>query len=460
MKRIIYFLILLATLSSCKDEETAFQPAVGAEAFSFKPMPGGAIMHFKFPADKDLMGLNIRYKDYAGHDILRTSSALKDSVVLEGFNEAKQNVPAEVRFVKRDGEESAPIAVSFSTEDSAPYAFFNNVKVLSGWNGFSILTDNTTNAKGMAHIYYLGTDPLSGQPDTILIKTVNITEGKDTLNFELKQKSEDNTIVIRTEDYRGYMVREQAWSHVKAYNTDKLEKSNFDFYFDKSVERPDYCMGEKYLFDGELKGIDFFDQYQKEGSKAAIKRNCFLAGPQAWGDPMYIDMHQNRLTAEVRFYTPLNVRSYFDWCYGNTTIDNYYTLFKNGYYIDKLPCSVDVYAAKDDNGTAGNWDEKAWVKVASYDQDPDIETRERWIANAVGNINAIDTKAEAEEADSVYMPLKLLCEQGEGYRYLKIVVNKTYNDIDNMMSWSQGTSINAAHYFLLQELEVWTKKDE
>ena len=175
---------------------------------------------------------------------------------------------------------------------------------------------------------------------------------------------------------------------------------------------------------------------------------------------MYIDMHQNRLTAEVRFYTPLNVRSYFDWCYNNTTVDNYYTLFKNGYYIDKLPCSVDVYAAKDDNGTAGNWDEKAWVKVASYDQDPDIETRERWIANAVGNINAIDTKAEAEEADSVYMPLKLLCEQGEGYRYLKIVVNKTYNDIDNMMSWSQGTSINAAHYFLLQELEVWTKKDE
>lgn len=171
------------------------------------------------------MGLNIRYKDYAGHEILRTSSALKDSVVLEGFNEAKQNVPAEVRFVKRDGEESAPIAVSFSTEDSAPYAFFNNVKVLSGWNGFSILTDNTTNAKGMAHIYYLGTDPLSGQPDTILIKTVNITEGKDTLNFELKQKSEDNTIVIRTEDYRGYMVREQAWSHVKAYNTDKLGKA-------------------------------------------------------------------------------------------------------------------------------------------------------------------------------------------------------------------------------------------
>ncbi len=87
----------------------------------------------------------------------------------------------------------------------------------------------------MAHIYYLGTDPLSGQPDTILIKTVNITEGKDTLNFELKQKSEDNTIVIRTEDYRGYMVREQAWSHVKAYNTDKPREKQFRLLLRQSL---------------------------------------------------------------------------------------------------------------------------------------------------------------------------------------------------------------------------------
>lgn len=457
MKKIIYFLFLALAMTGCKDEDYAFQPSVGSEAFSFKANPGGAIMYYNFPKDNDLMGLNIRYKDYAGKEILRSASALSDSLVLEGFNEAKENVPAEVRFVKRNGEESQPIAVSFSTQDSAPYAFFNHVQVLSGWNGFSVLTDNSSNAKGLAHIYYLGTDPLSGKPDTILIKSFNITEGKDTMNFELKQKSDINTIFIRTEDYRGYMVREEKWDNIASYNTGKLDKSKFDFYFDKSIEEPTYSFGEKYLFDGELKGLDYYDQYKQNRYDAYQRRNLFLAGPKACGDPMYIDMHNNKLTAEVRIYTPLNVR--YDWA-GDEKTDNYYALFRNGYLVDKLPCSVDVYAAKDDHDNAGNWETKNWVKVASFEQDPNIETSERWNANATGNKNYLDTKAEAEKADSVYLSLKLLCNQGEGYRYLKIIVNKTYNDIDNYISWQFGTSLNAAKYFIMQEMEIWTKRED
>lgn len=457
MKKIIYFLFLALAFTACKDEDNAFQPSVGAEAFSFKATPGGAIMYYNFPQDKELMGLNIRYKDYAGKEILRSASALSDSLLLEGFNEAKQNIPAEVRFVKRNGEESQAIAVNFSTEDSAPYAFFNNVQVLSGWNGFSVLTDNAKNAKGMAHIYYLGTNPLSGQPDTILIKSFNISEGKDTMNFELKQKADLNTIIIRTEDYRGYMVREEKWDNIASYNTDKLDKSKFDFYFDKSVEEPEYSMGEKYLFNGDLKGLDYYDMYKQDRQKAYRNRNLFLAGPEAWGDPMYIDMHKNELTAEVRIYTPLNVRT--DWA-GDEDLDSYFTLFRNSYYIDKLPCSVDVYAAKDDNQGAGNWKSKQWVKVASYDQDPDTEGSSRWIAGTTGRSNFLQDKDAAEKADSVYMPLKLLCDQGEGYRYLKIVVNNTYNDIDNDSYWLYGTSLNTAKYFIIQELEIWTKKED
>lgn len=457
MRKIIYFLFLALAMTGCKDEDNAFQPLVGSEAFSFKANPGGAIMYYNFPKDNNLMGLNIRYKDYAGKEILRSASALSDSLVLEGFNEAKENVPAEVRFVKRNGDESQPIAVSFNTQDSAPYAFFNHVQVLSGWNGFSVLTDNSTNAKGLAHVYYLGTDPLSGQPDTILLKSFNITEGKDTMNFELKQKSEVNTIVIRTEDYRGYMVREEKWDNIASYNTDKLDKSKFDFYFDKSIEDPTYSFGEKYLFDGELKGIDFYDRYKQDRRDACQRRSLFMAGPEAWGDPMYIDMHSNKLTAEVRIYTPLNVRN--SWASDETT-DNYYSLFRNGFLVDKLPCSIDVYAAKDDHGNAGNWEAKNWVKVSTYDQDPDIETSNRWNANATGDNHYLATKAEAEKADSVYLSLKLLCDQGEGYRYLKIVVNKTYNDIDNQSSYYIGTSLNAAKYFIMQEMEIWTKKED
>lgn len=452
MKKAIYFLFLLLAMTSCKDEETAFKPAIGADAFTFKSIPGGAVMRYAFPADNDLMGLNIRYKDYAGHEILRSASAQSDSVLLEGFNQAQQNVQAEVRLVKRNGDESNPIPVTFSTEDSAPYAFFDHVQVKSGWNGFSVLTDNSSNASGLAHIYYLGTDPLSGKPDSILVSTINITEGKDTLNFQLKQLKDLNTIIIRTEDYRGYMVREEKWDNIAAYNTVRLDPSKFDFYFDKSVENEQCLLGKKYLFDGELKGETYFKNYEKYMNQAANMYNMFLAGPEALDDPMYIDMRKNYLTSEVRLYTALYVRQYY-WAYSNGP---YYPLFRNNYYVDKVPCYVEVFAAKDDNGSAGNWDQKHWVSVAKVNQDPDLADSYRWNAKAWGYSNRIKSYKDAVNADSVYMPLTLLCDQDDGYRYLKIVVHKTFNYNGGSPF---GKSLNAANYFVLQELEVWTKKE-
>lgn len=454
MKKAIYFLFLLLAITSCKDEETAFKPTVGTDAFTFKAVPGGAVMRFAFPADNDLMGLNIRYKDYAGHEILRSASAQSDSILLEGFNQAQQNVQAEVRLVKRNGDESNPIPVTFSTEDSAPYAFFDHVQVKSGWNGFSVLTDNTSNASGLAHIYYVGTDPLSGKPDSILVKTINITEGKDTLNFHLKQLKDLNTIIIRTEDYRGYMVREEKWDNIAAYNTVRLDPAKFDFYFDKSVEDEQCLLGEKYLFDGELKGETFFKHFEKYSYSGANYYNMFLAGPEALDDPMYIDMHKDYLTSEVRLYTALNVRKY-NWAYSGGT---YYTLFRNNYYVDKVPCYVELYAAKDDKGPAGDWDKKDWKLVAKVNQDPDLDDSYRWNAKAWGNNTQIKSYEDALKADPVYMPLTLQSDdQGDGYRYLKIVVHKTFNYNDG---YPFGPSLNAAKYFVLQELEVWTKKED
>ena len=446
-------MLFTMVITSCKDEESAFQPGIGTEAFSFNPTPGGAVMRYKIPADKDLMGLNIRYKDYAGKEILRSASSLSDSLVLEGFNEAKENIPAEVRLVKRNGEESEPISVSFSTKDSAPYAFFDNVQVKSGWNGFSVITKNDfTNAKGLAHVYYLGTDPLSHQPDTILLTTFNITEGSDTMNFALKQKADLNTIVIRTEDYRGYMVREKVWDNVASYNTAKLDPSKFDFYCDKSIEDEEYELGKKYLFDGDLKGMSYYDNADKIGREPACeKMDAFLAGPEAWGEPMYIDLRKNTITAEVRFYTPL----YFNRLWTRSSSNPYYTLFRQDVYVDKLPCNVEVYAAKDDHGTASNWDAKNWVKVASYKQAPDIDNDKRWCANAIGGKNFLRLKTDLEAADSVFLSLKLLCDgQEDGYRYLKVVVNETYDDND---SWTGP--LNTAKYFFMQEMEVWTRKE-
>ncbi len=456
MKKIIYFLLFLTCLTACKEEENTFQPAIGSEAFSFKPTSGGAIMHYRLPADKDIMGLNIRYKDFQGKGILRSASALCDSMELVGFNKAEENIPAEVRLVKRNGEESTPIAVTFSTNDSAPYAFFDNLRVTSGWNGFAVLTDNPSNATGMAHVFYLGKNPLTGEADTILVSSFNITSGKDTLNFSLQQKSDVNTIIVRTEDYRGYMVREESYPNIASYNTQKLNPEKFDFFFDKTIENADERLGKEYLFDGDTKGITYFDDERNNKHY-----NMFLAGPEAMGIPMYIDMHDNKLTAEVRMYAMINISR------GIGISGNYNRLFQGLYYADKLPCKVEVYAAKDDHGTAGNWDSKQWEKVSSYTQDPDVDCSARWCANCFGDFISnsfygYSKKTDVESADSIYLPLNLLCEgQGEGYRYLKIVVNDVYNLSEEETGYGFGRKVfNAAKYFALQELEIYTKKED
>lgn len=434
-------------LSACKDEENTFQPTIGSEAFTFKPIAGGSIMHYKLPADKDIAGINVRYKNFAGKDVLRSSSALLDSIKLIGFNEAKENVNAEVRLVKRNGEESAPIAVNFSTKDSAPWAFFNKVEVKSGWNGFSITTDNPQNATGMAHVFYLGTNPLTGEPDTVLIKSFNLEEGKDTLVFNIKQKREENTIVIRTEDFSGYMVREEVYPNIASYNTKKLAKSNFDFYCDKSVEDEEGMLGQKYLFDGDIKGTNYYIDSDDDHFRT------FIAGPDAFGKPMYIDMHKNYLTAQISLYAWQAIYRHLGG------IGSKYSVLWKSTYDNKLPCNIDVYAAKDDENGASNWDNKQWTRVGSYKQDPEIEASSRWCNNCYCNyISEYHTKEESMKGDSIPLNIVFPAEgQGEGYRYLKIVVNNTYNSM--IKFWNSSRWANLNQYVTFHELELYTKED-
>lgn len=114
----------------------------------------------------------------------------------------------------------------------------------------------------------------------------------------------------------------------------KLEKDNFDFYCEKSIENEEGMMGVKYLFDGEKKGGNYFIDSDENHYRT------FVAGPNATGAPMYIDMHKNHLTAQVSLYAWVNLRRYM----GRST-DPFYYIWKS-HYDDKLPCDIDVLGAK------------------------------------------------------------------------------------------------------------------
>ena len=143
-------------------------------------------MKYYLPRNADIFGVRVRYKDVRGEEVLKDGSYLSDSLILLGFNEKQKNVPAEVSFFNNNMEESEPMQVFFDTEDSAPTAFFDNLVVNSFWGGFSLVYTSPETVSGMAHIFYIGTNPLNQQLDTILVMSTPIVEHGDTLNFVLK----------------------------------------------------------------------------------------------------------------------------------------------------------------------------------------------------------------------------------------------------------------------------------
>ena len=128
MRNILLLLLLMIGLGACSDDNEGFVTTqLPDNAFSIKPVSGGAIMHYVLPDDPDIVGIRVRYKDENGKDMLRAASSTCDSVKLVGFNKAADNVSAQVSFCYTDDRESQPFDVTFSTTDSGPVSFIKNV---------------------------------------------------------------------------------------------------------------------------------------------------------------------------------------------------------------------------------------------------------------------------------------------------------------------------------------------
>ena len=446
MKKIIYILLAILAFYSCEDKIEGFAPNITSEAFSFTPTTGGAILNYKLVPNSEVVAIKIRYKDSRGKELIRSGSIHCDTLNIIGFDEARQDVPAYITLCKADDSESTPIQVSFNTEDSAPIAFLKSVDIKPGWNGFSISYKNPKKATGLAHIFYLGENPFNNEPDTVWLSTIRLTEGADTVSYELKQISPENTVIIRTEDRRGYIVKEEKWEKIASLNTTKLDPKEFDFYDNGlSVEREEYKIGKKYLFDGDLKGETWiptreFDKYYTFASKE-----------DAYNKPMYIDLRKSTLVARLRIYCLQNIDMEMGW--GTFWVKEFYKE-----YPILLPCSFSVYGAKDTENP-GNWENMQWKRLGVYDQDPELQPDRRWCYNANYNEAAgyqtYFTAEELAKADPIYFSTGFAADgQGDGYRYLKLVVHDTFRTTAN--HWLKEE--NDRKHFSFHELEVYTKQ--
>ena len=109
----------------------------------------------------------------------------------------------------------------------------------------------------MVHVFYLGTNPLTQKEDTILMSSFPITQQGDTVNFIQKQERASNTVIVRTEDFHGFRVRQEIYPDIDAFRAEQWPMSASDFNdFGLSRESAKAKTGVEYLFDGELKGLE------------------------------------------------------------------------------------------------------------------------------------------------------------------------------------------------------------
>lgn len=442
MRNTILILLLIFGLFACKDETSTFGISVPEEAFLFKPMPGGAMMYYKLPDESDIFALNVRYANAQGKEVLKVGSYVGDSLLVDGFNAAQQNVSARITFVNNRNEESDPIEVMFDTQDSAPYAFFKELDVSPSWDGFQVIYNNTPDiVTGMVHVFYMGKNPLTQQEDTILLKSFPINKGGDTLQFALQQTREKNTVIIRTDDFRGCRVRQEVWTDVEAYFTENWPMSA-DNYNDGglSLERDDAKTGVKYLFDGERKGLDRLRYVLKDPNN---KDECYtyVAGPYALGKPIILDLKEEKVPAYIRVYSMLPMSGTFNYSSGAI-----YSVW-SGFYYDKLPCNITIYAGND-----ADPDAETWNRMASLVESPSLGRANRWTHPYELYTAVVKSEGELDAADEIYVDVKFVASSKK-YRYLKMVVNDTYD------SATTSRNTNSGDYFTMQELEVYVKKD-
>ncbi len=414
-------------------------------------------MHYRLPSDANIYNIRVRYLDAFNQEVIRSGSYACDSLVIVGFNEARTGVKATVTLCDRNNVESEPVEVTFDTKDSSPVAFFDKLEVGPGWGEtFTLSYELETDMSGMVHLFYIGEDPLTKQSDTVLIKSFVPTKGETSTVETFKQSRESYDVVVRTEDFRGYMVKEKVWSNIIPRKIEKctLSEDNFHDPEELSVEDRYGKLGKEYLFNGDLKGENGFGNENWDNFNTYIAGPWATATPENPGKPLFIiDLEEEKLPAEVRLYGQLANRS-FPYGEGSWYANNYgvpeWGEIWNGNYPTKLPSSVTLFGSNDMN------DDASWEEIVHFEQERTIDNEARWCSRC----NDADDWIEYLDMLLLEEPcfLSLNCPaDGKQYRYLKIVVHEVFYTPQGKEI--PGTYTNPEKYVAIQELEIYTAKD-
>ena len=428
MRNVGLLMAFMLMIWGCQDDDKTFDVAVSDVGITFRQVGGGAVMYYDIPNNSEIFSIRAVYENDFNEQVLKQGTYLGDSIVLDGFREAKTDVPVWISLQNEHNEESAPVQYLFDTQASASYAFFDHAEVLPYWGGFMLIYESPDFVDGFANVFYMGTNPMTQELDTLLLQTFQIEKGRDTIFYPLEQKRDKNTVIIKTEDSKGHLVRQNIWTDVLSYNVEKLDPTNFEILDPENIIKDDdtYCFGWEYLFDGDTKGTR---RYQEDFT--IDKDYTFVMGPYAVGKSIILDIKEQKTIGSMRFYAML----YTDKWWGNGW---------EGYmYANRLPNEITIM------GSNNKDDDNSWVQIGHYEESSVLSV-DSWAYAANDYQNIISDYETLETTEPCYVEVPFHISE-EKYRYYKIIINSIFT--------VEGFNINRYEDVSFHELEVYAKID-
>jgi hypothetical protein len=229
----LFMLVLVLLLAVSCNEDTRFQTSAndtrvtGAPTdVSWKPLNGGARIHYTIPKDENLLRVDAEYVNQKGKTVYFTTSFYNDSIDVYGFWDTE---PKTVKLygVNRSGVRSKP----YEIKDIIPLVpavmkVAETLEVKPAFNAFFIDWINELGQNINVYVNFKYSDSRGNNDINIVFSSKELKDRKWIKSLRI-DPSIDIYVTLKVEDQYGNITDEIPWGNINLMRDFQLDKSKF-----------------------------------------------------------------------------------------------------------------------------------------------------------------------------------------------------------------------------------------